>query len=157
MRISTPFICLGVQLLFSSLVYAKTVCVRVPNASATFQASGSSVTLSQYTPLSWTGKSESQSFEVSDMEGRNFWIRKSDISFSHSCLAVGAEHSQLMTGPGAKFKKAGKAQRGDVFLSLGAEDGWIHVQNQKGKKSWINLDHIWRPENKVRMSFERER
>ncbi len=113
-----------------------------------------SVKLSQYTPLSWTGKKESGWLEVKDMNGKNYWVRRRDISFDMKCLSVQVQKSRLRSGPGENFDRAPVAQKGDVFLDLGGEDGWTRVENAKGEKAWINLDHTWRPASKMRMVFD---
>jgi len=114
------------------------------------------VALSRYTPLTWTGKKESGWLEVKDMTGKNYWVRRRDVSFNMKCLSVQVQKSRLRSGPGDTFERAPVAQKGDVFLDLGGEDGWTRVENSKGEKAWINLDHTWRPATKMRMVFEPE-
>jgi hypothetical protein len=116
-----------------------------------------SIKLSQYTPLSWTGKQEGGWLEVKDMNGKNYWVRRRDLSFDMKCLSVQVQKSRLRSGPGDNFDRAPVAQKGDVFLDLGGEDGWTRVENAKGERAWINLDHIWRPSSKMRMVFEPEK
>ena len=115
------------------------------------------IKLSQYTPLTWTGKKESGWLEVRSMDGHNYWVRRRDLSFNLKCLSVQVKQSRLRTGPGSQFERAPVAQKGDVFLDLGGEDGWTQVENSKGEKAWINLDHTWRPTTKMRMVFEPEK
>jgi uncharacterized protein YgiM (DUF1202 family) len=113
-----------------------------------------SVKLSQYTPLTWTGKKENGWMEVKAMNGRNYWVRRRDLSFSMKCLSVQVKQSRLRMGPGSQYERAPVAQKGDVFLDLGGEDGWTQVMNSKGEKAWINLDHTWRPASRMRMIFQ---
>ncbi len=114
-----------------------------------------SIKFSRYTPLTWTGKKEGGWIEVKNMDGKSYWVRRSDISFSLKCLSVQVKKSNLRTGPGSQFEKASvAAQKGDAFLDLGGEDGWTKVENSKGEQFWINLDHTWRPSSRMRMVFE---
>jgi len=121
------------------------------------KAKDDSVKLSQYTPLTWTGKKENGWMEVKAMSGRSYWVRRRDLSFSMKCLSVQVNQSRLRTGPGSQYERAPVAQKGDVFLDLGGEDGWTQVMNAKGEKAWINLDHTWRPASKMRMVFQPEK
>lgn len=111
----------------------------------------------KYTPVSMTGKREGRWREVQNMQGQIYWMRSRDLSTSMNCLSVRVEQSRMYQGPGPTFGKGEIANRGDVFLDLGGEDGWIRVQNEEGKKSWINLDHIWKPSVVIRMSFPVEK
>lgn len=116
-----------------------------------------SIKLSQYTPLTWTGKKENGWLEVRTMTGQSYWVRSRDVSFNMKCLSVQVKQSRLRMGPGNGYERAPVAQKGDVFLDLGGEDGWTQVENSKGEKAWINLDHTWRPASTMRMVFEPEK
>lgn len=80
-------------------------------------------------------------------------MRAKDLSSSMRCLSVRVQKSRLYKGPGVDFEKDFLAKKGDSFIDLGGEDGWTRVQDAEGKVSWINLDHTWKPETKIRMTF----
>ncbi len=109
--------------------------------------------LPKFTPVSWTGKKERGWFEVQSFDKKNYWVRRSDLSFTTTCLQVKVSKSQLRTGPGSDFEKIQLAEKGAVFKDLGGEDGWTQVESPSGQRSWINLDHTWKPHSKLRMSF----
>lgn len=89
------------------------------------------------------------------MEGATAFIARKDLSFGMKCLTVRVGKTRLRSGPGKDFKAAQLSEKGESFLDLGGEDGWTQVQNPKGEKAWINLDHTWAPTSrKMRMSFE---
>jgi hypothetical protein len=111
------------------------------------------IRISKYTPLNWTGKREGRWIEIQTMLGQTYWVRRKDVSTSLRCLTVKVEQSRLHKGPGPTFEKGEVALRGDVFLDMGGEDGWTRIQDAYGMKAWINLDHVWKPESLIRMSF----
>ncbi|PIS10611.1 MAG: hypothetical protein COT73_08405 [Bdellovibrio sp. CG10_big_fil_rev_8_21_14_0_10_47_8] len=110
----------------------------------------------QYTPFSLTGKTKRNWLEAKDLNGRKVWIRRGDVSYTLSCISVRVNKTRLYKRPTKKSEKGKLARRGDSFLDLGGEDGWLQVQTKAGDIRWINLDHIWRPTAKMRMSFERD-
>jgi SH3-like domain-containing protein len=114
--------------------------------------------LSQYTPLSTTGKTRRNWIQVKEFSGRISWIHRRDVSYNLKCVLVRVEKSKMFEGPGREFPAIVTAKKGEGFLDLGeGEDGWLHVENPVGEKSWIDLDHIWRPTaSRLRMSFEKE-
>lgn len=152
----------AISILHPSLVFGgRTICVKSKEAVAQTATkpnrninSENTVKYSKYTPLTWTGKREGAWYEVQSMDQKNSWLHRKDFSFSDSCVLVRVEKSRLRKGPGPEFPKAGMAQRGDAFKALGGEDGWTRVQDAEGMVSWINLDHISRPESRFRMSFD---
>ena len=138
------------------------VCVRVKEATARaskpVRVTASSkkieiISFDKYTPLTSTGNREGKWIEVQSKSGRMYWLRSQDLSRSMKCLEVTVQKSQTYLGPGPTFAPSKIAERGEVFLDLGGEDGWTRVQNVSGEKVWINLDHTWKPTSKVRMSF----
>ena len=172
-------LCLGFYFLFPTLVFAnRPVCVRNKDAIALNNlipkspqrkvagkkikkeepkpAKENPMKINQYTPLSWTGKQEGRWLEVRNMSGQTFWMRQKDLTSSMNCLSVRVDQSRMYSGPGPDFEKAEIAKKGDVFVDLGGEDGWTQVQSSDGKKAWINLDHIWRPAARMRMTFSPE-
>lgn len=151
--------------------WASGICVRVNEATVkkferlpagkkrkpqTINKKTKPITLVKYTPLFWTGEKEKGWLKVEDMRGNPLLIRKKDISFNMKCVAVHVGKSRLRKGPGSQYEQAPVAKRGDGFLDLGSEDGWIQVMNNKGEKAWINIDHTWRPTSRMRMKFEPE-
>lgn len=109
----------------------------------------------QYTPVRLTGKSQGQRLEVQNMKGATAFVARRELSFGMRCVTVKVERSRLRKGPGKDFKPAQLSERGESFIDLGGEDGWTQVQNQKGEKAWINLDHTWTPTSrKMRLSFD---
>jgi hypothetical protein len=166
MRSHAIFFLICFLLSFASAHAERTVCVRVKETFAQVTpkplkardlAKERRLKLLKFTPLTWTGKKQGRFFEVQTREGATVWIRKSHVSFTESCVLVRVEKSRMMKGPGKKFEKDRLAQKGDSFLALGGEDGWTQVQDSNGNTAWINLDHIWRPSSKIRMSFSSEK
>lgn len=112
---------------------------------------------SKLTPLQLTGKRQGRSLQVQDVDGKVSFIPRKFLKVGQKCLVVRVRKSRLREGPGGSFKAADTSVKGDAYLDLGGEDGWTQVQNLKGERSWINLDHTWSPiTNKMRMSFEAE-
>ncbi len=148
---------------FQTVVFAEgPVCVRVKEATARaskpVRVTASSkkieiLSFDKYTPLTATGKKEGRWVEVQSKSGRIYWLKSSDLSRSMQCLEVSVQKSQTYLGPGKTFDPSKLAERGEVFLDLGGEDGWTQVQDSQGERSWINLDHTWKPSSKLRMSF----
>lgn len=110
--------------------------------------------LKKYTPLKLTGKKEGSWVESQDFAGRVGWVQSRDLSRKYQCVSVQVEHSSLRSGPGKEFALESRVTRGTSFLNLGGEDGWTRVQDAEGHIAWINLDHLWRPTLRLRMSFE---
>lgn len=110
----------------------------------------------KYTPFKFAGKKERGWLEVQSMDGKTYWLRSRDVSFQLQCLSVRVNKSRMFEGPGPDFPKLGVAEKGDSFLDLGGEDGWTRVRDADGNESWINLDHIWKVNSRVRMSFSPE-
>ncbi len=138
------------------------VCVRAREATARaskpVRVTASSkkieiISFDKYTPLTSTGNREGKWVEVQTKAGHLYWLRTQDLSRSMKCLEVSVQKSQTYLGPGRTFAPSKVAERGEVFLDLGGEDGWTRVQNMAGEKTWIDLDHTWKPTSKVRMSF----
>lgn len=77
------------------------------------------------------------------------------MTYKPQCVLVRAQRSRLRRGPGKNFPKTSiTAEQGQVFKDIGGEDGWTRVVDPKGNVSWVNLDHVWRPSARLRMSFE---
>lgn len=132
---------------------AHTLIVKAPKRK---QFKETSRKFSKYTPLRKTGKWEAGWVEVQTIDGKSFWVRNKDLSSRFRCLTVRVKKTRLYKGPGNAYGPSEFATRGDVFLDKGGEDGWLRVENSKGVKAWINMDHIWKPTSTMRMSFEHE-
>lgn len=134
------------------------VCVRVEKAGV-FQnpnpkkAAKPLYEADKYTPMTFTGKREGRYMQVENYKGDNVWVRARDVSSNITCVTVRVGKSRLRKGPGDEFPKSELANQGQSYLDLGGEDGWTLVENTEGQKSWIQLEHIWRPTSRVRMSF----
>jgi SH3-like domain-containing protein len=107
-------------------------------------------------PLSITGKKQGPWIEVTDVDGQTHWANKRDVSSRMSCVVVKTNTTKLRAGPGKTFDMAGLGvvDKYSAFLDLGGEDGWTQVVDDAGEKAWVNLDHIWKPSKKLRMSFD---
>lgn len=112
--------------------------------------------LKKYSPLKLTGKHDGSWLEVQDYSGRVGWVRSSEVSRKLQCVVVKVDRSGLRSGPGKEFPLDSTAMRGASFLDLGGEDGWTRVQDADGHVAWINLDHLWRPTMRLRLSFEHQ-
>jgi uncharacterized protein YgiM (DUF1202 family) len=134
-------------------------CVRAKKASFRKNPTTKSreiYSVAKYTPFLPTGKKEKGYQQVQDMDGKIGWIRSRDLTWRWNCLAVKVHKTKLRSGPGTQFSSAETAVKGEPFLDLGGEDGWVQIQNADGEKQWVNLDHIWKPREAMRMSFEAE-
>lgn len=173
MKLTYSFIAIfGCSFLWQSQTEATGICVRAIKANAKKVErlpagkvkkrrpqnlkEAKSIELLKYTPLYWGGEKEKNWLKVQDMSGRNLLIQKKDVSFRMRCISVHVGKTRLRQGPGSQFERAAVAVKGDSFLYLGSEDGWIQVMNLKGEKAWMNLDHSWRPLSPVKMKFEPE-
>jgi uncharacterized protein YgiM (DUF1202 family) len=138
---------------------AMAACVRAKKSSFRKEPTSRSreiYSVGKYFPFLPTGKREKGYSQVQDMDGKMGWVRTHDLNWHWNCLAVKVQKSKLRSGPGTQFSSAETAEKGEPFLDIGGEDGWIQVQNANGEKQWINLDHIWKPREAMRMSFEPE-
>jgi uncharacterized protein YgiM (DUF1202 family) len=158
MRLIFFFLVLGV--LGGSLAQAQTsLCVHRSGAllRSSPQASAPlSWKVPKYMPLKSTGFSKNGFYEVVDLDGQKHWASSNDVSSRLKCLVVSARTARLRTGPGSEFAvaRAGVADRYSTFIDHGGEDGWTQVEDQDGEKSWINLDQVWKPSRRLRMSFD---
>jgi SH3-like domain-containing protein len=147
------------SLIISHLGWAQSFCVTKSKSILYESASSRSkelLQLEKWTPLQGIGKSQKGFKHVRTSSGVSGWIRSAHVSEGKSCVSVRVERSRLRSGPGLDYEAKELAKRGDVFLDLGGEDGWTKVRDNNGNEAWINLDHVWRPQSKMRMSFEVE-
>lgn len=107
-------------------------------------------------PLQGTGKRHGRWLEVRDVDGQKHWVASSDVSRQANCIVIKSRTSRLRTGPGSDFQASplGQVDRYSTFVDLGGEDGWTQVEDDEGEKAWVNLDHVWKPSRRTRMSFE---
>ncbi len=107
-------------------------------------------------PLQATGKRQAGWIEVRDVDQQVHWVHESDITGQWTCAVVRIKSSRLRLGPGKHFQPSplGLSDKYSTFLDLGGEDGWAQVENEEGEKAWIDLDHVWKPTRKTRLSFD---
>lgn len=147
------------SLILSQLGWTQSLCVTKSKSTLYESASSRSKELSpleKWTPLQEIGKPQKGFKNVRTSRGVSGWVRSSHVAEKKSCVAVRVDRSRLRSGPGSDYEAKELAKRGDAFLDLGGEDGWTKVQDGEGNEAWINLDHLWRPQSKMRMSFEAE-
>ncbi len=114
--------------------------------------------INKYTPLFWPGDKKNGWIQVHDVRKKKFWIRRADVSTKLKCVTVRVRKSLARKGPGDDFPMDELIEQGVGFLDLNSlEDGWVKVKSPKGKMTWINLDHIWRPSNLFEMKFSDEK
>lgn len=103
-----------------------------------------------------TGKRQGSMVEVKDVDGQSHWVDPRQMTGSWNCVVVRAKSTRLRMGPGKQFQPSplGLADRYSSFLDLGGEDGWTQIENDEGEKGWVNMDHLWKPSKRLRMSFE---
>lgn len=153
------FFCLG---LFSaqSSAWAQIFCVQRAGAELRSSPSSSaqiSWKVPLHMPLMGTGVKKNGYYEVTDVDGQKHWAASGDVTTQKKCLVVKAKKAKLRSGPGPEFGVSGLgvADRYYSFVDLGGEDGWTKVQDESGSQAWINLDQVWKPSHKLRMSFDR--
>ena len=147
------------SLLSSQQSWAQVYCVEKAGAKLFLKPSDKGKPLWRaplYTPLMGTGNRIKNMIEVTDMDSKKYWVNKNFLSGKVSCLAVRVKKTLLRTGPGLSYQAAKVKQAGryEAFVDLGGEDGWTQIQDETGNKSWVNLDQVWKPKNKMRISFE---
>jgi SH3-like domain-containing protein len=140
-------------------VFAQNFCVMKSGASLRRTPSTSGPLAwkaPKYMPLQGTGKSQSGWVEVKDVDGDVSWISGNDVSSKVMCLVVQARMTRARTGPGRQFQSStiGLVEKYAAFKELGGEEGWTEVESDEGEKGWVNIDHMWKPTRKMRMSFE---
>ena len=111
----------------------------------------------KYMPLQGTGKRQSGGWiEVRDLDGQTHWVPSREVTTAWSCVVVRTRSTRLRMGPGKQFQPSplGLADKYAAFLDLGGEDGWVQIENDEGEKGWANMDHLWKPARKTRMSFD---
>lgn len=109
-----------------------------------------------HTPLMGTGNRINNLVEVTDMDSKKYWTSKKNLNGKISCLVVRVKKTNLRTGPGLSYEaaKIKKAEKYEAFIDLGGEDGWTQVKDEQGNTAWVNLDQVWKPKNRMRISFE---
>lgn len=148
-----------VPLLFLSSAWSQLYCVTKSGAKLYSQASSSSQMTWQvpkFMPLVGTGARKNNFVEVKDVDGQKHWIASKEVTAQKRCLVVSSKRTRLRIGPGNKYSLSnlGVADRYYSFLDLGGEDGWTKIQDEYGGEAWVNLDHVWKPSHKLRMSFD---
>lgn len=110
----------------------------------------------KYMPLQVTGKRQSGWVEVRDVDNQVHWAQESDLSNQWTCAVVRTRTTRLRQGPGKHFQPSplGQIDKYTTFVDLGGEDGWTQVENEEGEKGWANLDHLWKPTRRTRLSFD---
>jgi SH3-like domain-containing protein len=113
-------------------------------------------TAAMYTPLSATGNKRDHWVEVSDVNSQKSWVQKKHLSSKMSCLVIVVNRTRLRSGPGSEYAlaKMKSAEKFATFKDLGGEDGWTEVEDKFGAKSWVDMDHVWKPKSRMRISFE---
>lgn len=146
-------------LAFAATSSAQSLCV-VKGGAGLRRAPSSKSPISwkvpKYMPLMGTGKRQNGLIEVKDVDGQTHWISGREVTTSWNCVVVRTKATRLRTGPGKQFQPSplGMADKYAAFLDLGGEDGWIQIENDEGEKGWANMDHLWKPMRKTRMSFD---
>ncbi len=112
----------------------------------------------KYMPFMATGKRQGSGWlEVKDVDGQSHWVEGRLMTNSWNCVVVRTKSTRLRMGPGKQFQPSplGLADRYTAFLDLGGEDGWTQIENDDGEKGWVNMDHLWKPSRRMKMSFDR--
>jgi len=96
--------------------------------------------------------------QVQDRDGQKAWSPKKQLTTAWSCLSIDVPKTSLRKGPGEKFPLARPhfANKSQSFKDLGGEDGWTQVEDRKGRKFWVNIDDVWKAQNRMRISFEQK-
>lgn len=152
---------IGIIGLLSSVSTAQSLCAHKPGTQLRRSPSATApVTwrVPKYMPLMATGKRQAGAWlEVRDLDGQTHWVPRNRVTSNLSCIVVKAKATRLRMGPGKQFQPSpiGLAEKYAAFLDLGGEDGWTQIENDDGEKGWVNMDHIWRPLMRTRMTFDR--
>ena len=141
--------------------YAQSFCVNKPGAVLRSAPQGSappSWKVPKFMPLLGTGEKKGSWYEVTDIDGQKHWANVHDVSTQMACVVVKVKKARIRTGPGNNFETSsnGVADRYSAFIDQGGEDGWTQVEDEMGQKGWVNLDQVWKPHRKMRMSFDGE-
>jgi hypothetical protein len=143
----------------SCAAYADSYCVRKAGSSLYEGPSETSKVILKapiYTPLLGTGIQKNKMIEVTDVDSKKYWVSKKSVSTKISCVVVRVKKSKLRSGPGTDFAmtKNKVASKYAAFVDLGGEDGWTQVRDQSGEKAWVDMDNVWKPMSKMRISFD---
>ncbi len=146
-------------LLVAGIAKSDSYCVKKPGARLYSVANENSKVVwraPKYTPLLGTGNRKDKMIEVTDVDSQKFWIARKLVSSKLSCLVVRVTRSKLRSGPGPDYAvaKMKYADKYEAFVDLGGEDGWTQVRDETGSKAWIDLDNVWKPMSKMRISFD---
>jgi len=144
---------------FASMSWADSLCVTKSGAVLRAEPQEKALMswqVPKYMPLKSTGSRQNGFAEVIDVDGERHWASLRDVSAKMKCLVVRTRRSKLRTGPGINFAPSdlGVADRYGTFIDMGGEDEWTQVQDELGGRAWISLDHVWKPQKRMRMSFE---
>jgi hypothetical protein len=148
--------------LFSEVTNAQAYCVRKAGAKLYSKADERlkpTWRAPLHTPLMGTGNKSNLMVEVTDMSYKKYWINKKNLSGRISCLVVRVKKTNLRTGPGLSYpaSKIKYAEKYEAFVDLGGEDGWTQIKDDEGNRAWVNLDQVWKPKNRMRISFEQDK
>lgn len=98
----------------------------------------------RYMPLKKLSKQEGW-YRVSDLDGKNHWVREDLVSTGFSCAVIKSEYANIRKGPGLNFPKT-RAGKGDKYLAfriLKAQGRWIKVEDVEGDEAWIARENLW--------------
>jgi len=81
-------------------------------------------------------------YKVVDFEGDSGWIRKKLVGREPHVI-VKAEKADIRSGPSARYKLTGTANRGVVFQVLKVKGNWVKVKHGKGLTGWVGRNLLW--------------
>jgi uncharacterized protein YgiM (DUF1202 family) len=80
--------------------------------------------------------------QVRDFEGDQGWVYR-PLTGTQAHHVVKAEVANIRQGPGTNTRIVGKANYGDVLLTLERRADWVKVRPQQGRTGWIARRLLW--------------
>jgi hypothetical protein len=113
-------------------------------------------TLGIYQPLRIIKKSKNGSYyEVKTSDNIRGFVTKTKTLFGRTCYQSQTDKKYLRSSPvKRKSNRLRIIEKGESFLQVGADDGWLQLESSKGELVWIEIDSLWQPAAHMRLSFE---
>lgn len=125
--------------------YAGMVSVAKPTATLKDFPSESSLYANLYVPRYYpldVIEAKDNYYKVMDYSGNIGWIHKDDVDETNS-VVVKVSSANVRSGAGLENEVIFIANQGVAFKVLNANDNWLEVAHEKGKKGWIHKNIVW--------------
>lgn len=112
--------------------------------------------LALHQPLKITKKSNTPDYYfVETMNKKRGYVLRSKTLFGRTCYQSNIANKYLRSSPQKKMSaRLRSIKKGETFLQIGADDGWVELESSTGEKVWIEVGSLWQPTSQMRLSFE---